>query len=142
MVNKASLLAAVAFILAGPLDAAAQSPKRPALIRDTDVAEGKNETEADKEKVYNPMMAEKCVDVGNFYLKRKNYAAAIERYLEALEYQPNLISAFEALGRAYEKDGKPAKALEVYNDFLRKYPNSPKSPDFRSKAAKLERKSG
>jgi tetratricopeptide (TPR) repeat protein len=114
--------------------------KKPALIRDTDVAEGKVEEEASKEKIYNPMMAEKCVEVGNFYLKRKNYEAAIGRYLEALEYQPNLFEAFSALGRAYEKDGKPDKALSVYKDFLAKFPNSSKAPEFRSKAAKLEKK--
>jgi tetratricopeptide (TPR) repeat protein len=115
-------------------------PKKPALIRDTDVAEGKTTEEAGKEKVYNPMMAEKCVEVGNFYFKRRNYQAAIGRYLEALEHQPNLFEAFSALGRAYEKDGQPEKALGVYKDFLTKFPDSSKAPEFRSKVAKLEKK--
>ncbi|MFH1575185.1 MAG: tetratricopeptide repeat protein [Acidobacteriota bacterium] len=116
------------------------APQKPKLIRDTAVAEGLEETEAGKEKIYNPMLAEKSVGIGDFYFKKKNYDAAIERYLEALEYQPNRIDAFEALGKAYEKKGEPDKAAAVYRDFVEKYPASSKVPDFQSKIAKLEKK--
>ena len=113
-------------------------PRKPALIRDTAIAEGKEDVE--KEKMFNPMEAEKSVTVGNFYLKRKNYEAAIKRYLEALEYQPNLVEAYEALIRAYEKSGQIDKALAVCNDFLSKFPYSPKAELFRSQLPKLKKK--
>ncbi len=116
------------------------SAKKPGLIRDTAVAEGKEDPETAKTKVYNPMMAEKSVKIGDFYLKRKNYDAAIKRYQEALEYQPNRIEAFAALGRAYEKKGEPQKAIAVYKDFLDKFPSSPKAAEFRDKIARLEKK--
>lgn len=116
--------------------------QRPGLIRDTDTAEGKDDEPAvEAEKAYDPLMAEKIVKIGDFYLKRKNYTAAIQRYLEALQYQPNRTEAFEALGRAYEKQGDTAKAAEVYRDFISKNPDSPKTPEFRAKLAKLEKKS-
>ncbi len=121
--------------------AAPQSQHRPGLIRDTDAAEGKDEPTVEPEKAYDPIMAEKIVKIGDFYLKRKNYEAAIQRYLEALQYQPNRVEAFEALGRAYEKQGDTAKAAEVYKDFISKNPDSPKTPEFRAKLAKLEKKS-
>lgn len=114
--------------------------KKPALIRDTSVAEGKEDPETAKKKIYNPLMAEKSVKIGDFYLKRKNYDAAIRRYQEALEYQPNRIEAFAALGRAYEKKGDPQKAIAVYRDFLEKFPSSPKAGEFRSRIATLEKK--
>src|SRR3990172_6632513 len=60
--------------------------RRPALIRDTDTAEGKEEADAEKEKPFNPLAAEKSLKVGDYYLKRKNYDAAIQRYMEALQY--------------------------------------------------------
>jgi outer membrane protein assembly factor BamD (BamD/ComL family) len=111
--------------------------KQPALIRDTDTAEGK-EAADDKPKEFNPALSEKSVKIGDYYFKRKNYDAAIQRYLEAIEYQPDSIAAYEALGRAYEKTHEAPKALEVYRDFLRKNPASPKASDFRQKIAKLE----
>src|SRR5262245_28201128 len=100
--------------------------RRPALIRDTDKAEGKDEVEVSKEKTYNPLEAERSFRVGDFYLKKKNYTAAIQRYLEAIEYQPNLIKAYEALARAYEKSGKTDKALSIYRDLIQKNPDHPK----------------
>src|ERR1700760_2953278 len=37
---------------------------------------------------YNPMKAMKDIEVGDFYMKRWNYGAAISRYREALEFKP------------------------------------------------------
>jgi tetratricopeptide (TPR) repeat protein len=113
-------------------------PSRPGLIRDTDKAEGKEEAEPTKEKSYNPLEAERNFRVGDFYFKKKNYAAAIQRYMEALDYQPNLVKAYEALGRAYEKSGNAEKAKEVYRDYIRKNPESTKVPEFQSRLARLE----
>jgi len=128
-----------ALLAAAPASGGAQA-KKPALIRDTSVAEGKEDPETAKAKLYNPLMAEKSVKIGDFYLKRKNYDAAIQRYQEALEYQPNRIEAFVALGRAYEKKGDPQKAVAVYRDFLEKFPSSPKAAEFRARIARLEKK--
>jgi Tfp pilus assembly protein PilF len=127
--------------LAFSLPIAAQSrPKAPALIRDTDKAEGKDDPDTNKQKEYSPLMADKSIKVGNFYFKKKNYVAAIERYNEAIEYQPDSIEACEALARAYEKNGDLAKAAEAYKDFIRKNPESPKISEFRTKLARLEKK--
>jgi len=116
------------------------SQKPPALIRDTAVAEGKADAETVIKKEYSPMRAAASLKVGDFYFKKKNYVAAIERYREALEYQPSLIDAHDALGRAYEKNGARDKALAVYRDFLQKFPESPKAAEFKSRCARLEKK--
>jgi tetratricopeptide (TPR) repeat protein len=114
-------------------------PNRPALIRDTDTAEGKEEPST-KEKTYNPMEAEKSVKIGDFYFKKKNYTAAIQRYLEALDYHPTLSVAYESLGRAYEKSNDYEKALQVYRDYIEKNPSSGKVSEFQSRIARLEKK--
>jgi Tfp pilus assembly protein PilF len=124
-----------------PICAQSNKSQKPVLIIDTDVAEGKDASEAPKAKEPDPAQAKKSINIGNYYLKQKNYAAAIERYLEALEYQPNSIRAYEALARAYEKNGEITKALSTYKTFLDKNPDSPGSSDFRIKLAKLEKKS-
>jgi tetratricopeptide (TPR) repeat protein len=146
--NLPTLAAVVLAALVAPFAAASNPgfgqtrPSRPALIRDTDTAEGKDEAETTKEKPYNPLEAERSFRVGEFYSKRKNYAAAIRRYLEALEYQPNLIKAYSSLGRAYEKNGEVEKAKGVYRDFIQKHPKATDVPEFQSRLARLEKSTG
>jgi tetratricopeptide (TPR) repeat protein len=124
-----------------PVCAQSNNSQKPELIRDTDTAEGKDASETPKVKEHNPALAEQSINIGNFYFKKKNYAAAIERYLEAIEYQSNSIRAFEALARAYEKNGETTKAIGAYKTFIEKNPDSPGSSGFRVQLEKLEKKS-
>jgi len=124
---------------ASAVPAFAQLSRKPELIRDTDAAEGKTEPDVEAPKEYNPLLAEKNIDIGNFYFRKKNYVAAIQRYLEAMEYQPNSTEACEALAEAYEKNGQISKAVDAYKDFLNKHPDTPRSPDFRARIEKLEK---
>jgi Tfp pilus assembly protein PilF len=119
--------------------AQSHNSRPPELIRDTDTAEDKEGAQAAKPKEPNPALAEQDVKVGDFYFKNRNYAAAIQRYLEAIQYQPDSIRAYESLARAYEKNGEPGKAIDTYKDFIGKNPNSPKSSEFRLRLAKLEK---
>jgi tetratricopeptide (TPR) repeat protein len=131
-------------LFSGPmfnLSAQNQTPRKPpALIRDTDAAEGKADAEPTAKKEPNPILAEQNINIGNFYFKKRNYDAAIQRYLEAIEYQPDSVRAYEALTRAYEKKGDNEKAINAYKEFIEHNPDSPKSPEFRVRLAKLEKK--
>jgi tetratricopeptide (TPR) repeat protein len=112
---------------------AAQRP--PALIRDTGVA---NAAEAPPEvKGPDPILCEKNINIGDYYYKQKNYPAAIRRYLDAIDYQADSVRAYDALARAYQKNGQPAKAMSAYKQFIEKNPDSPKIDEFRAKLAKL-----
>ncbi len=131
-----------AFMLTWSLPAFSQSriSRKPALIRDTDVAEGKDNTDEVTAKEPNPLLAEQNLNIGNFYFKKRNYDAAIQRYLEAIEYQANYVQAYEALGRAYEKIGDKVNAIKTYKDFIEKNPDAPQCPDFRIRVEKLAKK--
>jgi outer membrane protein assembly factor BamD (BamD/ComL family) len=139
---RTHLISLVLFLL-GTFSAFGQSnsSRKPEIIRDTDTAEGKDNLEVAKPKEPNPLLSEQNINIGNFYLKRKNYDAAIQRYLEAIEYQPDSAKAYAALAQAYEENGESSKAIGACKDFLEKYPNSSKSEEFRKKLAKLEKKS-
>jgi pentatricopeptide repeat protein len=119
-----------------------EQPRRtPRLIIDTDVAEGKEEeSKAEQPKEYNPALASQNLKVGDYYFRKKNYDAAIERYLEAIGFQPSLSDAYTALARAYEKNGNLSKAIQVFKEFVQKNPDSPKVVEFQSQAEKLEKK--
>lgn len=130
-------------ILAGAVSAISgfpQSSQKPRLIRDTERAPEDSETadvEAPKDR--DPQLAEQNLKIGDFYFKRKNYAAAIQRYLDAIAYLPTFTDAYQALVRAYEKNGDLSKAIKVCRDFISKNPDSPKVPDFQARLAKLEK---
>jgi tetratricopeptide (TPR) repeat protein len=121
------------------LSVAAQNraPQRPGLIRDTDVAEATDTAPEVKEP--DPLLCTKNIGIGDYYYKRKNYEAAIRRYLDAIEYLSNSAPAFEALARAYEKNNQPAKAFATYQKFIKENPDSPKSSEFRAKINRLEK---
>ena len=126
----------VSSLVAAPQTSSAQ---RPGLIRDTDVADGVNPEPEVKNP--DPLLCEKNINIGDFYYKKKNYAAAISRYLDAIEYQADSVRAYDSLGRAYEKNDEPGKAIAAYKQFIEKNPDSPKVADFQSKIAKLEKAS-
>ncbi|MBN1567702.1 MAG: tetratricopeptide repeat protein [Acidobacteria bacterium] len=119
-----------------------QASREPKLIRDTEIAEGKDVHEAEAPKEPNSELAEQNVNIGNYYLKQKNYDAAIKRFLEAIAYQADLVPAYEGLARAYEKNGDILKAINAYRGFINKNPDSPKASDFQKKIEKLEKKTG
>lgn len=74
---------------------------------------------------YNPMKAMKDVEVGDFYMKRDNYGAAISRYREALEYKPHDAEATFKLAEALEKTKDLAGARENYEAYLKILPHGP-----------------
>ena len=54
------------------------------------------------------------VEVGDEYFEAKNYNAAMMRYKDAVEEKPGDTAIHVRLGRAYEKLGQPAQAVEEY----------------------------
>jgi tetratricopeptide (TPR) repeat protein len=121
--------------------ASAQNSHKPALKRDTAIADGKEETESAPVREHNPKLAVQNINIGNQYFKNENYAAAISRYLEALEYNPDSIPAYAALVKAYEKNGDIAKAVQTLKTLIEKHPEASKAADYRVHLAQLEKKS-
>ncbi len=70
-------------------------------------------------KPWNPHRAAKNVEVGDFYLRNKNYKAAASRYREALEYKPRDAEATYKLAVALEKAGESKEAAQYYLDYLK-----------------------
>jgi tetratricopeptide (TPR) repeat protein len=120
----------------------AQAPnaRKPKLIREADAPEDKQSVEEPKPKDPDPFQSAQNIKIGIYYFKEKNYKAAIDRFLEALEYQPDSFPAYEGLAQAYEKHGDIKDAVKTYKTFLEKYPESSKSSEFRQKLNRLEKK--
>jgi len=73
---------------------------------------------------YNSPPAWKSVEVGNFYLKRKRYRAALSRFQEAVKTDPYYAQGYLGLGQVYEGIGLKQKALEAYQNYLDRLPSA------------------
>lgn len=97
------------------------------------------EGEAPVEHAFNSHRAKKEMRVGNFYLKKGNYTAAVARFREALKWHPRLKAAYLKLGRAYEKRGELRNAVESFQKYLKLQPKGKKAKKARRAIARLER---
>lgn len=90
--------------------------------------------------VWNPHKAEKDIEVGEFYLKRKNYRAAEGRFREALEYKPGDAIATYRLAEALDGLGQYPEAIRNYHQYLKIPSNEKFAPDAKKALARLEKR--
>ena len=74
---------------------------------------------------WNPLKALKAIEVGDYYFKRKNYRAALDRYKEALNYKVGDAVATFRLAQCQERMGNREAALENYAAYLKILPHGP-----------------
>jgi tetratricopeptide (TPR) repeat protein len=79
--------------------------------------------------IWDPHKAEKDVEVGDFYFKKKNYKAALDRYEEALYYKYNDAVATFRLAVCEEKLGDLEEARKGYHAYLKILPQGPFSAE-------------
>jgi Tfp pilus assembly protein PilF len=78
---------------------------------------------------WDPHKAAKDVEVGQYYLKLKNYRAALERFNHALTYKPDNAEAIYGLAVTQEKLDLLSLADTNYRKYLGILPNGPKSKE-------------
>jgi tetratricopeptide (TPR) repeat protein len=89
---------------------------------------------------WNPHKAQKDVEVGEFYFKRKNYRAAEDRFREALEYKPGDAVATYRLAESLDALGQYPEAIKNYQEYLKIPSNEKFAPDAKKALARLEKK--
>jgi Tfp pilus assembly protein PilF len=83
--------------------------------------------------------AQKAVEIGEFYLKKGDVDAAIDRFKEAIEWKANLARPRLLLGKAYEKKGEKAEAVKYYKEYLEILPKAVDAARVRKQIEKLTR---
>jgi len=86
---------------------------------------------------WDPLRAEKDLDVGKYYMKKGDYDAAIDRFQDATEAKPGYAIPFRLLGECYEKKGKKKPAVKAYQRYLDLYPHAEDGDKIRKKIEKL-----
>lgn len=88
---------------------------------------------------WDPLRAEKDLDVGKYYMRKGDIDAAIDRFEDATIAKPGYAIPFLYLGEAYEKKGKKKPAVKAYQRYLDLYPHAEDGDKIRKKIEKLNR---
>jgi len=89
---------------------------------------------------FNPLKAEKNLEVGRYYLRSGNYDAAIDRLKDALKYKSNFAAPHRYLGEAYEKKGRLEDAIRHYKRYLEILPSAEDAKKIQKRIAQLQDK--
>jgi len=154
---KTILILAVAFLLLGSLQACAQDPPKessskppgsgskpaspPDDMKPKSSAKQKKESAATQnapdQPTWDPLRAEKDLEVGQYYMKRGDLDAAIDRFQDAAVAKPGYAIPFRFLGEAQEKKGLKKQAIKSYQRYLDLYPHAEDGDKVRKKIDKL-----
>jgi tetratricopeptide (TPR) repeat protein len=116
-----------------PADAPSATPPKPFPKQKKDTAT----QNAPDQPTWDPLRAEKDLEVGQFYMKRGDLDAAIDRFQDATTAKPGYAIPFRFLGEAQEKKGLKKQALKSYQRYLDLYPHAEDGDKVRKKIGKL-----
>jgi len=119
-----------------PKDDAKNHPNSKSAVADLEAPEP-DTTGIQEFHPWNPLKAAKDVEVGDFYFKRRNYKAALDRYKEALYYKDNDAIASFRLAVCQEKLGDKAEARKYYKQYLKILPEGQFAKDAHAALDKL-----
>jgi len=127
----AALLAVVAF--------SAQSfPQDPPKPKPKPNSATDNATQnAPDQPTWDPLRAEKDIEVGQYYLRKGDLDAAIDRFQDATLAKPGYAIPFRYLGEAQEKKKLKRDALKSYTRYLELYPHAEDRDKIEKKIEKL-----
>ena len=114
-----------------PADTPDSSKKKPKKNAD-------NATQnAPDQPTWDPLRAEKDLEVGQYYMHKGDLDAAIDRFQDATTAKPGYAVPFRYLGEAQEKRGLKKDAVKSYQRYLDLYPHAEDGDKIRKKIDKL-----
>ena len=120
---------------AKPADPAPAPPAKPPAKQKKDTAT----QNAPDQPTWDPLRAEKDLEVGQFYMKKGDVDAAIDRYQDATIAKPGYAIPFRFLGEAQEKKGLKKQAIKSYQRYLDLFPHAEDGDKIRKRIDKLYR---
>jgi tetratricopeptide (TPR) repeat protein len=140
---------AAAFLLFTPILLRAQDPQQESSSKSSEPpappppksTSKKNKDTATQsapdQPMYDPLRAEKDLEVGQYYMRKGDVDAAIDRFQDAALAKPGYAIPFRYLGEAQEKKGLKKQAIKSYQRYLDLYPHAEDGDKIRKKIEKL-----
>jgi tetratricopeptide (TPR) repeat protein len=109
------------------------APKKPDKKQKSDTAT----QNAPDQPSWDPLRAEKDLEVGQYYMRKGDVDAAIDRFQDATTAKPGYAVPFRFLGEAQEKKGLKKQAIASYSRYLDLYPHAEDGDKISKKIDKL-----
>ncbi len=137
--------AGIILLLAGPaLQAQDQAPESSSKPADAPAPKKPDKKQKDSatqnapdQPSWDPLRAEKDIEVGQYYMRKGDVDAAIDRFQDAITAKPGYAVPFRYLGEAQEKRGLKKQAIASYSRYLDLYPHAEDGAKIRKKIDKL-----
>jgi len=139
-VNRRAFRFLVILVLAAfiPLFCAAQDSSAKPAAKPKANSETDNATKnAEDQPMWDPLRAEKDLEVGQYYMRKGDVDAAIDRFQDATLAKPGYAVPFRYLGEAQEKKGLKRDAIKSYTRYLDLYPHAEDKSKIEKKIVKL-----
>jgi len=94
---------------------------------------------APDQPTWDPLRAEKDLEVGQYYMRKGDVDAAIDRFEDAIVEKPGYAVPFTFWGEAQEKKGLKKKALKSFQRYLDLYPHAEDGDKIRKRMEKLQK---
>jgi tetratricopeptide (TPR) repeat protein len=121
-----------------PLPNPADKPPAPTDKRKPPKPTSDNATQnAPDQPKWDPLRAEKDMQVGQYYMHKGDLDAAIDRFEDATTAKPGYALPFRLLGEAQEKKGLKRQAIKSYTRYLDLYPKAEDRDKVQKKIDKL-----
>jgi tetratricopeptide (TPR) repeat protein len=88
---------------------------------------------------WDPLRAEKDLEVGQYYMRKGDVDAAIDRFEDATLAKPGYAIPFRFLGDAQEKKGLKKQAIKSYQRYLDLYPHAEDRDKIQKRIDKLRK---
>ena len=92
---------------------------------------------APDQPAWDPLRAEKDLEVGQYYMKKGDLDAAIDRFQDATVAKPGYAIPFRYLAEAQGKKGLKKQAIKSYQRYLDLYPHAEDAEKVRKRIDKL-----
>jgi tetratricopeptide (TPR) repeat protein len=147
--SRTSPILAAVLLLCAALQAHAQDPPQessskpaspPDDMKPKSTGKQKKDTatqNASDQPAWDPLRAEKDLEVGQYYMKRGDLDAAIDRFQDATTAKPGYAIPFRFLAEAQEKRGLKKQAIKSYQRYLDLFPHAEDRDKVRKKIDKL-----
>jgi tetratricopeptide (TPR) repeat protein len=125
-----------------PQESSSKPASPPNDMKPKSTAKQKKDTatqNAPDQPAWDPLRAEKDLEVGQYYMKRGDVDAAIDRFQDAIVAKPGYAIPFRFLAEAQEKKGLKKQAVKSYQRYLDLYPHAEDGDKVRKKIEKLHR---